>query len=73
MNMIDFENAIRALLLLRLRMDEWDAARLIGKHALDMELWFKEGFAPIDAVSKMIGRELPEGFDVAGHFQQQQR
>jgi hypothetical protein len=60
MNLPDFIAAIQAIFLLRLKIDEWEAANLMRNNMSMIERHFHEGAAPIETVSVLIGRDLPE-------------
>lgn len=62
MNYIDFENAIRAILLIRLKINQWDAAKLMSDKASDLQRQFHEGWAPVESAGFLVGKELPEYF-----------
>lgn len=63
MLMTDFLNAMQAIFLLRLKFEPSVAAALMSDNSAKLERMFHEGYAPIEAVSHLIGRELSENFD----------
>jgi len=60
MNLPDFIAAMQAILLLRLKWNEWDAASLMRDNASTIEQHFHEGYAPLESISELTGRDIPE-------------
>jgi hypothetical protein len=62
MNLSDFISAMQSILLLRLKWNEWDAARLMRDNTSTIERHFHEGYAPIESINELTGVEYPEYF-----------
>lgn len=63
MLLTDFFNAMQSIFLLRLKFEPGVAAKLMSDNSGRLERMFHEGFAPVEAVSALIGYELSENFD----------
>jgi hypothetical protein len=63
MLMTDFLNAMQSIFLLRLKFEPSAAATLMSNNSSRLELMFHEGYAPLEAVSVLVGKELSENFD----------
>jgi hypothetical protein len=62
MNFTDFLEAVRLILLRRLKVEEWAAAKTMSFHSAAFEKCFHEGYAPLEAISAITGVDLPEYF-----------